>query len=146
MISIRDAAAADGTALQSLYDYHKNEDEIIGLTYHDADWSVYLGHPHVFLRVAVKDDTVVGFLHGYDMVDWGYIETLIVSKEVRNLGAGRMLLAAFETWGSKSWVASELCTSLTDTKINDYVGRQGYEDYGKSYWRVKYLVDDPKQR
>jgi len=134
---VRRATDADTAAIQALYDHHKNSPEVLGLTFIASDWPLYLSAPHVSLLVAENRGHVQGFLLGFDLVNWAYVEILVVSKEARSQGAGSALLEAFEHSGGDRWVAVELCLDPDDRSLANWLDRRGYKKPDLVEWRVK---------
>lgn len=139
MTSIREAlTTTDFVSIQKLYAEDRNESGIIGLTYAGTNWSRYAMRLNVFLWVAEDGGKIVGFLHGYDMADWGFIETLVVAKSARGDGVGATLVKEFEREGTeRGWAAVESCVSLTDRKLGKFVESMGYRQAGTCNWVIK---------
>jgi ribosomal protein S18 acetylase RimI-like enzyme len=136
-MEVRRATAVDANRIQELYANHRNSAVVLGLTYESSDWRLYLGAPHVSLLVAEDCGLIQGFLLGYDLVNWGYVETLVVDNETRRQGIGSSLLEAFERVGLGRWVAVELCLDPNDRNLADWVSRQGFVKPDLVEWRVK---------
>jgi ribosomal protein S18 acetylase RimI-like enzyme len=139
-VVIRPGRRQDAKAIQALYESSVPK-TTAGLAYEESDWRLYVGRPHVRLIVAEGrlDRGVVGMLLGYDLVNWGYCDVLVVSEKARKLGIGSRLLAAFECSGEDHWVASELAVDQEDEGLRAFVKKHGYAEAGTTEWRVRDL-------
>jgi len=137
-VVIRPALARDAPAIQSLYESSVPK-TTAGLAYEEGDWKLYVQWPHVQLFVAEQFDSLVGVLLGYDLVNWGYCDVLVVSEKARSLGVGTNLLLAFERSCEGRWVASELAVDREDEGLREFVKKRGYAEAGMTEWRVRDL-------
>lgn len=136
---IRRATKEDAEDIQLLYDTERNEENIIGIGYSPTDWVKYTDVQQIVLLVHESEGIIDGVLLGYDQFDWGYIETLIVRRSVRNRGLGGSLIESFSKCGEGRWIAVEVVTSPDDDEVNEFMSKRGFLQKDPALWCVKYL-------
>ena len=146
MNHIRPARRDDAQIIQEIYTACVPVD-VAGLTYEVSDWPLYVGVAHVHLLIAeTKEGEVVGFLLGYDLVNWGYIDILVVRHSARGKGAGAALIASFEKRAEGRWVASELAVDPEDVELWVFLKGRGYTKAGTTEWCVHDLSGEVPRR
>ena len=66
----------------------------------EAGLSEELSNPHAVFRVAVEDDTVLGYVGMHHLLDEGFITNVAVSPDARRRGVARALLADLTAYGT----------------------------------------------
>jgi len=136
---IRTARAEDAAEIQRIYKAGRGVETIVGVDYGEEDWRAFVESPQSILLVAEEEGRTAGFLTGYDMRTWGYVDALVVDRESRGRGLGLALLQRFEGHGSGRWGFVELCVDVKDRDTMRYVAARGFRSSGRAEWFVKGL-------
>lgn len=137
-MAIRLAKSEDTLEIQRLFKSERNNEEFGGADYDERDWKAYLETPHSILLVSESDDKVVGFLVGYDLKTWGYVDVLVIDHAFRGKGLGTDLLKRFEGHGLERWGCVKLCIDLRDLELKEYLLKRDFKSSGKTEWFVRY--------
>jgi Acetyltransferase (GNAT) family len=98
---------------------------------------------NAIILVAEKEDEdkgIVGFVIAYNMVRWGYIDLLCVSRVWENCKAGYKLLKSVERYGTESWNWREVSffRDAFDLDVQKFVDNNKYKLRDSVYiWSYK---------
>lgn len=91
------------------------------------DFEKMLTYSHIFQYVYEVNEKIVGYLAGYNMGVWAYIDVLIVKSTDRNKSIGTTLIEKFlEDNQDKNWVRLETSCYAHDTDSIQYVRNRGF--------------------
>jgi GNAT superfamily N-acetyltransferase len=135
---IRNLKRAD---LQNLMDFFISDrtiqqDERFDFSIDDID--LMLNYPHIFQYVFELDNQIVGYLCGYDMGGWGYIDILIVKSTHRNMSIATSLI---ETLLSQNlhWNIIETSCYSQDKDSISFIRKNGFDIEQELRWFGKEL-------
>ena len=100
----------------------------------DLTWYLTNKSPGLIL----VNQPVTGFLFGYDMGLWGYIEHMVVDKDHRGKGTGRELIETFVNW-SWHWRIVETCYYSEVQNLKGFLDSVGFEEAFDSKWVLRRL-------
>jgi GNAT superfamily N-acetyltransferase len=135
---IRNLKRAD---LQNLMDFFISDrtiqqDERFDFSIDDID--LMLNYRHIFQYVFELDNQIVGYLCGYDMGVWGYIDILIVKSTHRNMSIATSLI---ETLLSQNlhWNIIETSCYSQDKDSISFIRKNGFDIEQELRWFGKEL-------
>ena len=147
-LKIRPALARDSALVYPLAKAMATSFEVVKDSF-DQSFSEILKDPAAICIVAEKEETIVGYLIGFDhrafyangRVSW--VEEIFVREELRKQGIGNELMDRFETWcierGSK-------LIALATRRASGFYNAIGYEDsatfFKKTLNHNKAIVDN----
>lgn len=97
-------------------------------------------HPDHFLRVALCDDTVIGFFvgslayHGFYPGAYAHDRMLYVTPSMRGSIAARMLIDSFEEWAKQhdaDYVLLGVTTGIRTERTENFYNKLGYKTVGR---------------
>ena len=92
----------------------------------EAGLSEELDNPHAVFRVAVEEDTVLGYVGMHHLLDEGFITNVAVSPDARRRGVARALLADLAAYGT----ANGLYRITLEVRVGNAAARTLYESEG----------------
>lgn len=96
--------------------------------FHPEDFDRMLLYSHIFQYVWEDNEQIVGYLAGYNMGVWGYIDVLIVKSIHRNKSIGTKLIEKFlEDNQDKKWERLETSCYAHDKESIQYVRNRGFD-------------------
>lgn len=119
---IRKAKISDLDQIYSIYLERNFTEESKNCSYSKLDWKWYIENGIIY--VYELNNELCGFIFGYDMGLWGYIEHIVVSKKQRGLNIGKKLVDYFIENKFENWQQVELCHEMD---LNDYFQKIGFE-------------------
>ena len=140
---IRRARFRDAAAIQEIYAADRDEEDVIGTSFTLADWASYVGIPHIILLVAEEAGRIEGFIMGYDLYDWGLMETIVVRRDARGGNLGGQLMDAFIAVGDDRWVAAEMVIDPDNSRLRRFADRVGFKQKDRALWCVRPLGGTP---
>lgn len=138
MIVIRRAEPADGPALFLLARAFATSFVVEEQAF-KRSLAELLSETAAFLAVADHDDTIVGYLLGFDHPSFfangrvAWVEEIMVSEIFRRQGIGGRLMATFETW-ARSREAQQI--ALATRRAAKFYQTLGYEE-SATYFRKR---------
>lgn len=134
MVTIRKTRKKDFQAILDLYQQRNDKStNFIDIT--QSCLEKYLNKPQIVLITAVEKEKIVGFCLTFDMVLWGYIDTLIITKKHRRKGIGTKIINYLKKFND-DWVSLETAILTYDSEVKVWVTSQGFR--GKDYltWKI----------
>jgi ribosomal protein S18 acetylase RimI-like enzyme len=119
---IRNANISDLNSIYSIYKDRNDTEEHKNCNYTLSDWSWYIRNGIVY--VYELNNELYGFIFGYDMGLWGYIEHIVIDKKHRGLNIGEKLVDYFIQNKFENWQQVELCHEMD---LDDYFQKIGFE-------------------
>lgn len=139
-MATRLARAEDVAEIHAIYLTNRSVEDVVGVDYEKDDWAAFLSAPHTILIVAEEEGKVVGFLLGYDLRTWGYIDVLVVDHAARRKGIGSDLVKRFEGHGEARWGLVETCVDVRDMDTQAFAKKLDFAVRGKAVWYAKPLT------
>lgn len=121
---IRKANISDLDQIYLIYLERNLTEENKNCSYSKLDWKWYIENSGI-IYVYEIDSNICGFIFGYDMGLWGYIEHIVVSKNNRGSNIGRQLVNYFIENKFENWEQVELCYELN---MDEYFTKIGFKD------------------
>jgi ribosomal protein S18 acetylase RimI-like enzyme len=97
-----------------------------------------LALPHIFQYVFRAEKNVVGYLCGYDMGAWGYLDVLLVKKSHRNKSIGSALIDRLII-DNPQWTIIETSCYAHDEASIEFVRNRGFNIEQTLRWFGKQL-------
>lgn len=129
--------------------HHGDSDEVTKLFYSDRvveqdkrfdfqkeDLELMLNRPHIFQYVCEDENEIVGYILGYDMGAWGFIDILIVSSTHRNMSIGTLLINHLVD-NNKHWKVVETACYSKDTDSIQFIKNRGFDIEQTLVWLGK---------
>lgn len=88
------------------------------------DFEKMMEHSHITQLIWEEDNQIVGYLAGYNMGVWGYIDVLIVKASFRNKGIAKKLITHFVH--GHDWTRLETSCHASDEDSMQFARRNGF--------------------
>ncbi len=100
-----------------------HQDERFNFT--SDDFKQMTTHSHIYQLIWEENNEIIGYLAGYNMGVWGYIDVLIVKSSHRNRSIGSSLIKQFESLHPE-WLRVETSCYAQDSESINFVKKQGF--------------------
>lgn len=139
VLHVRQAKPDDAEAVLNLYRFAAIPGSTGCLVYEAEHFRKFAEAPQARFYVAEADGRIVGFILGYDLVVWAYIDMIVVSEDWRRKGVAGAMLGVLEMEPGDKWRTIEMCHMADAQMLKDFADRSGFGTNGGAWsWRYKF--------